>query len=88
MRLLTALSFFACLANPSTALAQWTPPPEAQRCPAKWGANDQRRSSNHMKPETVLRAARLIKTGEVFELGRVLGESMPMPVGRRYEIYQ
>ena len=27
-----------------------------------------------MKPETVLRAARLIKTGEVFELGRVLAE--------------
>ena len=35
-----------------------------------------------MKPETVLRAARLIKTGEVFELGRVLSESMPLPAGR------
>ena len=31
-----------------------------------------------MKPETVLRAARLIKTGEVFELGRVLSENMPL----------
>lgn len=39
-----------------------------------------------MKPETVLRAARLIKTGEVFELGRVLSESMPLPVGRRFEV--
>ena len=28
-----------------------------------------------MKPETVLRAARLIRTGEVFELGRVLSEA-------------
>jgi kynurenine formamidase len=40
-----------------------------------------------MKPESVLRAARLIKTGEVFELGHVLTESMPLPVGRRFEIH-
>jgi kynurenine formamidase len=40
-----------------------------------------------MKPETVLRAARLIKTGEVFELGHVLSESMPLPAGRRFEIH-
>jgi hypothetical protein len=47
---------------------------------------DQRGAGNHMKPDTVLRATRLIKTGEVFELGRVLSESMPMPAGRRFEI--
>jgi kynurenine formamidase len=40
-----------------------------------------------MKPETVLRAARLIKTGEVFELGQVLKEGMPLPAGRRFEIF-
>jgi kynurenine formamidase len=40
-----------------------------------------------MKPETVLRAARLIRTGEVFELGRVLTETMPLPAGRRFEIF-
>jgi kynurenine formamidase len=34
----------------------------------------------------VLRAARLIKTGEVFELGRVLTETMPLSAGRRFEI--
>jgi hypothetical protein len=39
-----------------------------------------------MKPETVLRAARLIRTGEVFELGRVLSESIPLSVGRRFEV--
>jgi kynurenine formamidase len=64
----------------------WQPPPESQRCPSKWGKGDQRGSGNHMKPETVLRAARLIKTGEVFELGRVLAEGMPLPAGRRFEI--
>ena len=71
----------------SGAFAQtWKPPADSQRCPSKWGAGDQRGSGNHMKPETVLRAARLIKTGEVFELGRVLSETMPMPVGRRFEV--
>jgi len=64
----------------------WQPPSDSQRCPSKWGKGDQRGSGNHMKPETVLRATRLIKTGEVFELGRVLSESMPMPAGRRFEI--
>jgi len=64
----------------------WQPPADAQRCPSKWGAGDQRGSGNHMKPETVLRAARLITTGEVFELGRVLSESMPLSAGRRFEL--
>ena len=75
------------LAGSSAAFAQrWDAPAESQRCPSKWGAADQRGSGNHMKPETVLRAARLIKTGEVFELGRVLSENMPLSAGRRFEI--
>ena len=39
-----------------------------------------------MKPETVLRATRLIRTGEVFELGRVLEPNMPFSVGRKFVI--
>ena len=39
-----------------------------------------------MKPETVLRATRLIRTGEVFELGRVLRSDMPFSSGRRFEM--
>ncbi|MCH8266369.1 MAG: cyclase family protein [Acidobacteria bacterium] len=50
----------------------WQMPADSQRCPSKWGAGDQRGSGNWMKPDTVLRAARLIRTGEVFELGEVL----------------
>jgi kynurenine formamidase len=71
----------------SAAHAQsWQTPSDAQRCPSKWGAGDQRGSANHMKPETVLRAARLIKTGQVFELGRVLSASMPIQSTRRFEM--
>ena len=65
----------------------WQPPTEAQRCPSKWGTADQRGSGNHMKPETVLRAARLIRTGEVIELGQVLSMSMPLNGTRRFEVH-
>src|SRR5213592_1597860 len=67
----------ALLAAPVLAFAQWNVPPESQRCPSKWGAGDERGSGNHMKNhEVVLRGARLIKTGEVIELGHVLGPGM------------
>ncbi len=88
MRVMLALTVGASLAwGSSVASAQtWQPPADAQRCPSKWGPGDQRGAGNHMRPETVLRAARLIKTGEMFELGRVLSESMPLPAGRRFEV--
>ena len=65
----------------------WQPPAEAARCPSKWGANDQRGSANHMKPETVLRATRLIQTGEVIELGHVLNSTMPFFGTRRFDVH-
>ena len=78
-----ALLFFS-----TTAFAQtWTPPTDAERCPCKWGANDQRGSANHMKPETVLRATKLIRTGEVIELGQVLSAAMPLLNGRRFDVH-
>jgi len=84
---MVATAVLMLIAGAQAARAQgWQPPADSQRCPSKWGPQDQRGSSNHMKPDTVLRAARLIKAGEVFELGRVLSETMPMPAGRRFEI--
>jgi kynurenine formamidase len=65
----------------------WKPPADNQRCPSKWGAADQRGSANHMKPATGLRAARLIQTGEVFELGRVLSPTMPLPAARQFDLF-
>src|SRR5437660_2926780 len=64
----------------------WRPPSDSQRCPSKWGAGDQRGSANLMKPQTVLRASRLIRTGEVIELGHVLTGSMPLSAGRRFDV--
>ena len=65
----------------------WRPPADSQRCPSKWGADDQRGSGNLMKPETVLRATRLIRTGEVIELGQVLSASMPFSNARVFELH-
>ena len=86
MRAIVTLAAGMLLVATGATAQSWQPPADNQRCPSKWGAGDERGSGNHMKPETVLRAARLIKTGEVFELGRVLTESMPLSAGRRFEI--
>ena len=79
---LVVLTLHAGVASAQT----WQPPSEASRCPSKWGATDERGSANLMSPETVLRAARLITTGRVFELGRVLSSTMPMFGTRRFEL--
>ena len=78
----------AFLSFASSVHAQsWTPPSDSQRCPSKWGAADERGSGNHMKPDSVLRAVKFIRTGEVIELGRVLRTDMPFSVGRRFEMH-
>ena len=64
----------------------WTVPTEAQRCPSKWGAGDERGSGNHMKPASVLRATQLIKTGEVIEIAHVLNDKMVINPGRRFDV--
>lgn len=69
------------------ATPTWSPPPESERCPSKWGADDQRGSANHMGTESVLNAARLIKTGEVIELGHVLNNKMPFFGTRRFDVH-
>jgi len=80
----------AALVAATSAVAQapsWSPPPDSARCPSKWGAGDERGSANHMKPQSVLNAARLIKTGEVIELSHVLNAAMPMQSTRRFEMF-
>ncbi len=73
---------------PQCAVAQtWQPPTPAQRCPSKWGADDERGAANHMNPQTVLRASKLIKTGEMVELGWVLSSDMPLVGTRRFDLH-
>lgn len=65
----------------------WQPPAEGERCPSRWGAGDERGSANHMGAASVLRAARLIRTGEVFELAHSLSASMPLFGTRRFDLH-
>ena len=75
-------------AVPLAAPAQtWKPPAESERCPSKWGAADERGSVNHQKPDAVLKAARLIKAGEVIEIGHVLSPTMPFSGTRRFDVH-
>jgi kynurenine formamidase len=90
--LAAAIASAALLAlNITSAAAQgWQMPPESERCPSKWGKDDQRGTANMMTAQSVAQAAKLIKTGEVFELGAVLSpdtrESF-INEGRQFNIY-
>jgi len=88
MRTVAVAAAATLLATAPIALAQsWKPPAVSQRCPSKWGAGDERGSGNHMKAETVLKATRLIRTGEVIELGHVLSANIPFSGTRRFDVH-
>ncbi len=90
MRALTigiAVTMALGLTTAAAHAQSWKPPADAQRCPSKWGAGDERGSGNHMKPESVLKATRLIKTGEVIEIAHVLNDKMPFFGTRRFDVH-
>jgi kynurenine formamidase len=74
------------LALPAAAQT-WSPPSPSERCPSKWGAADERGSANHMTPANVLRALKLVRTGEVIELNHVLSMDMPFFGTRRFDVH-
>src|ERR1700752_5024788 len=85
-----AVTAFSALLLGGVANAQapsWTVPAESERCPSKWGAGDERGSGNHMKPQSVLNAVKLIKTGEVIALAHVLGPQMAFFGTRRFDMH-
>ena len=77
----------ATLIGFTSASAQtWSPPTPEQRCPSKWGAEDERGAANLMGPEAVLRATKLIRQGKVFELGKELNNTIPFFGERRFSM--
>ena len=46
--------------------------------PSPWGAQDQRGANNRMTPAKALEAAKLVKTGKVYQLGYVLEKGIPL----------
>jgi len=72
------------LGGASAHAQAWQPPTDEERCPSRWGADDERGAANLMQPEVVLRAARLIQAGEVIEMGYPLFSGMPSYGNRIY----
>lgn len=54
--------------------------------PAEFGADDQRGAANRLTPERVVQATKLVKTGRVFQLGRLYEHGMPMPGKRHFSL--
>ena len=69
----------ALLGTVGTASAQdWTK--------SKWGPDDEIGAANYMKPELVLKAAQLVKTGKTYALGFPLDSKMPAYPPRGFKI--
>ena len=82
-----AIAVFATGAAVRAQQPSWLPPAPSERCPSKWGAADERGAMNHQKPEAVLAATKLIRTGEVIELAHVLNAQMPFSGPRRFDLH-
>jgi kynurenine formamidase len=66
------------------------PPPETpigpRWWPSQWGPDDQRGAANRLTPAKVQQAARLIRQGQVFSLGRLYEHGMPLPGKRHFSL--
>jgi kynurenine formamidase len=49
----------------------------------RWGADDERGTTNLITPEALVRAAGLVKQGKIFDLGIPFGQDGPQPGGGR-----
>lgn len=85
--LLAGLAASLVLHAAAAAAQTWAPPAPDARCPSKWGAADERGAANLVTPESVLAASKLIRSGEVIELGRTLAMDMPLFGTRRFDIH-
>lgn len=54
--------------------------------PSEFGALDQRGAANRITPQKVVEAARLVKSGDVYQLGRVYEHGMPLPGKRHFSL--
>jgi kynurenine formamidase len=60
------------------AEAQTVNPLGGQWWPSPWGPKDERGANNRITPAKVMEAARLIKTGKIYSLARVLERGIPL----------
>jgi hypothetical protein len=68
------------LAPIAAAQAQPAAPPKlttGKWWPSKWGAEDEAGASNHITPAKVLDAAKWIRDGKIYKIGREYEQAMP-----------
>jgi kynurenine formamidase len=53
--------------------------------PSRYGADDQRGTLNEITPQKIVAAARLVESGKVYDLGRVLHANAPRFAGRYWQ---
>jgi kynurenine formamidase len=90
LRFNNLLFLFLLLFQGIASAQDWSIPSEAERCPSIWGADDQRGSANMITPASVLAALKVVKTGEIYELGEVLStdpDKSYINRGRVFNIY-
>ncbi len=80
-------------ANPGSTSAQPIPrdgpaetPIGPRWWPSEWGAEDQRGAANRVTPERIAGAARLIREGKIYQLGRLYEHGMPLPGNRHFSL--
>lgn len=76
---------------PAPAAAQQVAPPAAPPAagwhPSKWGADDEKGAANYMTPQRTADAAKLVKTGKVYELGITVTPDTPAFPPRGCKLY-
>lgn len=79
--LLTTIAASLALAS-SLAVAQ-----KPDWAKSKWGPNDEIGAANYLTPDRALQAAKLVKTGKVYELGQIVDRNSPAYAPRGCSIY-
>jgi kynurenine formamidase len=74
------------LAPITPAQAQTAAAPPAKWWPSKWGPTDEAGASNHITPAKVLDAAKWIRDGKVYKIGRVYEQGMPLFGARAFSL--
>ncbi len=68
------------------AAGQEQPANSSKWWPSEWGPDDQRGAANRMTPEKVLEATKLIRTGKIYQLGRLYEHGMPLFGNRHFSL--